>query len=396
MHNIETAITAIQASEFVILQDDEDRENEADLIIAAQYLTAEKLNFMLHEAGGFICLALTGEILDRLQIPQMVEKNQSQYHTPFTISVEASHGITTGVSVADRLHTIKTIIADNTTPDDIVMPGHIFPLRASKNGVFNRRGHTEGSVDLMKLAKLKGAALICELMNKDGTMMRGAQVRKFADQYDFKITSISDISTYRLQKEARVTKLAQCQLPIIDNQIFNCAVYQDHSDDKEHVVLSSPKITSKPLVRIHSKCLTGDVLQSKRCDCGEQLQFSLQIITKETGILFYLDQEGRGIGLANKIKSYHLQQQGYDSVEANHQLGFADDLREYSMVAAILHEMKVTSIRLLTNNPRKVKALQTFGIDVERIALPVTPNPNNKHYLLTKQKKLDHLLGLRG
>jgi 3,4-dihydroxy 2-butanone 4-phosphate synthase/GTP cyclohydrolase II len=394
MTKMKRIINDLQAGKFVILQDDEHRENEADLIIAAEHITIETLNFMLREAGGFICLSLTGEILDKLQIPQMVKHNNSQFNTPFAVSVEAAAGVTTGVSAADRVHTIKTIIADNAIPSDIVMPGHILPLRARENGVFSRDGHTEGSVDLMKLSGLKGAAVICELMNADGSMMRGQQVAAFAKQHQFAITDIASVRQHRLQHETLITELANCQLPIIDNILFTCTVYRDEITKLEHVVLSSPQLSAKPLVRIHSKCITGDVLQSNRCDCGEQLKISLAMLCEQGGLLFYLEQEGRGIGLINKIKSYALQQQGYDSVEANHQLGFPDDLRDYTVVAAILRQLGLKQISLLTNNPRKINALEGFGIEVERVPLQIKSNPANHDYLLTKKNKLSHLLNL--
>ena len=394
MSSVEYAIEALQQGQFIILQDDAARENEADLVIAAEHLTAETLNFMLRDAGGFVCLALCGEILDKLNVPQMVRNNNSQFETPFTISVEAADGVTTGVSVADRLHTIKTMIADDAVPGDIVMPGHIMPLRAQDKGVLTRAGHTEGSVDLMQLSGLKKAALICELMNLDGTMMRGKELLAFAQQHNIVCTSIAEIRAYRLSHEIFVKEIASCTLPILKNDDFKCHLFQDSITQQEHIALVSESYAEEPLVRLHSQCITGDVLRSNRCDCGEQLQQSLHMLAEQKGILLYLAQEGRGIGLANKIRSYALQEQGLDTVEANHELGFSDDLREYYAAAQMLKTLNVFAVRLMTNNPRKIAALEEYGIKVTRVPLETIPTDNNRDYLLTKQTKLHHLLNL--
>lgn len=394
MTNLDQAINDLKKGQFVILQDDAEREDEADLIIAAEHLTAEKLNFMLREAGGFVCLALEGAILDQLNVPQMVQENNSQFETPFTISVEAARGVTTGVSVADRLHTIKTMIAKEAKPEDIVMPGHIMPLRAQVNGVLTRAGHTEGSVDLMQLSGLRKAALICELMNADGTMMRGTQLREFAQRHNIVCTSIAELRAHRLRNEVLVKKIATCNLPILDAQPFKCYLFEDMIMQQEHIALVHEQCPDAPLVRIHSQCLTGDVFGSNRCDCGQQLQQSLHKLAEQKGILLYMAQEGRGIGLANKIKSYALQEQGLDSIEANHALGFADDLREYYAAAQILQAMNIQRIQLMTNNPRKIAAMEHYGLQVTRVPLETKPTDMNLHYLQTKQSKLQHLLNL--
>jgi 3,4-dihydroxy 2-butanone 4-phosphate synthase/GTP cyclohydrolase II len=390
VHDIFKRLTA---GEFVILQDDAGREDEADLIIAAEHLTYDKLNFMLREAGGFICVAMAGELLDKLQIPQMVYNNNSQFNTPFTLTVEAAKGVTTGVSVADRLTTIQTLINPRAIPADIVMPGHISPLRAAPRGVLERQGHTEGSVDLMQLAGLTPAAVICELMNLDGTMMRGAQLIEFAQQHNIAITDIASLRQHRLQTQTVLKSTAECQLPLESAKDFSAQVFVDELTGLEHVAVYRPA-TGTPYVRVHSQCFTGDVLHSQRCDCGQQLELSLQKIAQHGGVLIYLAQEGRGIGLSNKIKSYALQEQNMDTVEANHQLGFASDLREYYPAAQMLQQLGITEFVLLTNNPDKIQQLQNFGLKITREALLTTPNDFNIDYLYTKQNKLSHLLNL--
>lgn len=394
MQAIDKIIKHLQQGKFVIVTDATDREDEADLVIAAQHLTTKKLNFMLREAGGFVCVALAGKMLDRLQIPQMVKNNNSQFETPFSITVEAASGVTTGVSVADRLHTIKTLIDDSSTEHDIVMPGHVFPLRADPLGVLKRQGHTEASVDLMQLSQMTPAAVICELMNEDGTMMRGKLLQQFADKYEIPVCDIATIRQHRLQTETVVTLQASCQIPLENLGEFDCHVFVDKITNKEHIVFVKGEIKPNMLVRAHSQCLTGDVLGSERCDCGQQLTRSLNLINEQGGMLIYLLQEGRGIGLANKIKSYALQQQGFDTVAANEHLGFSADLREYYPVAQILQHFQLEKIKLLTNNPQKIEQLQQYNINVERVPLIIPANQHNKNYLQTKQAKLKHLLNM--
>ncbi len=396
MNNVVEVIKDLQQGKFIILLDDESRENEGDLLIAAEYINAEKLKFMLRETSGFICLSLAGEYLDRLQIPMMTQDNTNQFTTPFTMSVEAAHGVTTGVSIPDRLHTIKTLIADDTKPSDIVMPGHIMPLRPHDNGVLARAGHTEGSVDLLRLAKCKSAAVLCELMGEDGEMLRGEALFTFAKQHDIKLTSVQQLREYRLAREIVLHKTAEAKLPIKNLGEFTLQIYNDVLTNIEYSVLLKPPLhANETLVRIHSQCLTGDLFGSQRCDCGDQLQLSLKTIAKQGGILIYLPQEGRGIGLSNKIKSYALQEQGFDSVEANHELGFAGDLRDYYPAAHILRQLNVNNICLLTNNPDKYNQLEKYGINIKkRQPLLVEPSVHNVNYLLTKQTKLQHILNM--
>lgn len=395
MQKIKHCIEQLTKGYFVIVTDDEQREDEADLVIAAEHLTHEKLNFMLREAGGFVCVPMANEVLARFNIPMMVQHNNSQFETPFTVSVEAAKNVTTGVSTADRLHTIKTLVDKASTQDDIVMPGHVFPLRAADKGIFARQGHTEAAVDLMRLSQLTPVAVICELMNPDGTMMRGEKLRQFAKQHNISFCSIAELRQYRLQTESVLQLQASCQLPLEQFGEFDCHVFLDDVTQKEHVVIMKGEPRPNMLVRMHSQCFTGDVLQSQRCDCGPQLTHSLQLISEQGGMLIYLPQEGRGIGLANKIKSYALQQQKkLDTVEANKALGFADDLREYYPAAKILGHYAINKIRLLTNNPDKISQLRDFGIQVEAVPLIMAENQHNKDYLLTKQHKLNHLLNL--
>ena len=396
MNSVAEVIEDLQQGKFVILLDDESRENEGDLLIAAEYINTEKLKFMLHETSGFICISLAGEYLDRLQIPMMTNHNTNQFTTPFTMSVEAAHGVTTGVSIPDRLHTIKTLIADDAKPSDIVMPGHIMPLRPHANGVLARAGHTEGSVDLLRLAKCKPAAILCELMGEDGEMLRGEALFTFAEQHKIKITSVQQLREYRLAREIVVHKTAEANLPIKNLGEFTMQIYTDELTDIEYSVLIKPPLNKdKTLVRLHSQCLTGDLFGSQRCDCGDQLQLSLAAINAQGGILIYLPQEGRGIGLSNKIRSYALQEQGFDSVEANHELGFADDLRDYYPAAHILRQLNVNNICLLTNNPDKYNQLEKYSINIkQRQGLLVKPCDHNFNYLLTKQTKLQHVLNM--
>ncbi len=392
--SIETALQDLQQGKMVVVVDDEDRENEGDLIMAAQFADAQAINFMAHQACGLICLALTGEQVGRLQLPMMTQANHSPFHTPFTVSIEAATGVTTGISAADRARTIAVASNPDAEPIDVVMPGHVFPLRAHQHGVLGRAGHTEASVDLARLAGLNPAAVICEVMNKDGSMARLPQLQQFAKQHELKIISIADLQTYRWRHECLIDEVARAQLPVAGIGVFDLLVFREKLSGQEHVAIIAGEldVEKQTLVRLHSECLTGDVFGSLRCDCGNQLRIALAKIHQEGGVLLYMAQEGRGIGLANKIKAYALQEQGFDTVEANHQLGFADDLREYAIGAQILRYLGLKSIRLLTNNPLKITGLSRCGLSVIREPLETVPVPENKAYLMTKRDKLGHLL----
>ncbi|GAB4392670.1 MAG: bifunctional 3,4-dihydroxy-2-butanone-4-phosphate synthase/GTP cyclohydrolase II [Gammaproteobacteria bacterium] len=395
--SIPQVIDDIHQGKMIILVDDEDRENEGDLVVAAEKITPEIINFMATHARGLICLSLDSEYIDRLQLPMMVQQNRSKYETAFTISIEAASGVTTGISAHDRAHTIKVAIDDASTPADIISPGHVFPLRAKQGGVLFRAGQTEGSVDLARLAGLKGAAVICEIMNADGTMARLPDLTVFAQHHDLKIASINDLIAYRRQHEILVREISAARLPTQYGE-FDLRVFESIVDQTQHVALIKGDLTqqAEPLVRVHSECLTGDVLGSTRCDCGEQLHTALAQIAHEGGVLLYMEQEGRGIGLANKIKAYALQdKEGMDTVEANLHLGFSADHRDYGVGSQILRELGIKKMRLLTNNPRKIYGLGGYGIDiVDRIPLEMKPNKENLRYLQTKQQKLGHLLSV--
>jgi 3,4-dihydroxy 2-butanone 4-phosphate synthase/GTP cyclohydrolase II len=394
-NTIEEAIADIRQGKMIILVDDEDRENEGDLTMAAEKVTPEAINFMARYGRGLICLSMTAERLTELRIPQMVEDidNNSLFGTAFTVSIEARRGVTTGISAADRAATILTAVNPKTKPEDLVRPGHVFPLRARSGGVLERTGQTEGSVDLARLAGLTPAGVICEIMNEDGTMARVPQLMEFAARFGLKVVTIKDLIRYRMQRESLVRVIAETRLPLRLGE-FRTLVFQNEINQDEHLALVKGTINpAHPvLVRVHSSCLTGDVFGSFRCDCGEQLKKALRLIAEEgAGVLLYLNQEGRGIGLSNKIRAYALQDAGLDTVQANEQLGFQPDLRDYGIGAQILVHLGVKRLRLLTNNPRKLIGLEGYGLEiVERVPLQVRPGKYNVHYMRTKYEKLGH------
>jgi 3,4-dihydroxy 2-butanone 4-phosphate synthase / GTP cyclohydrolase II len=391
-------IEDIRNGKMVILVDDEDRENEGDIVVAADFITPEIVNFMALEARGLICLSLSSQQIERLGIPLMVKEDQNftPHKTAFTVSIEASSGVSTGISAADRAHTIRVASNPNAKPSDVIVPGHIFPIRAKSGGVLKRAGHTEGSVDLAKLAGLNHAAVICEVMNADGTMARLPDLKQFAQKHGLKIGTIVDLIKYRVQTETLVSEVAHAKLPSAFGDGFVVRAFSNVLDNAEHVVLQKGDVSGDEpvLVRVHSECMTGDVFGSQRCDCGPQLHKAMEIISKEgKGVILYLRQEGRGIGLVNKIKAYQLQDQGMDTVDANLHLGLPVDNRDYGIGAQILRAIGVRKIRLLTNNPAKRVGLKGYGLEiVERVPLIVSANSNNIEYLKTKREKMGHLL----
>ena len=394
-NSIESVVTDLQRGKMVIVVDDADRENEGDLIMAGQFVTPAAVNFMAKHGRGLICVPTTSERLQQLGIERMVRQNRDTFKTDFQVSVDATHGVTTGISAGDRAETIQIMADPTAVPEDLVAPGHIFPLRARPGGVLQRAGHTEATVDLVRLADCRPIGVICEILNDDGSMARLPELIKFARKHRLKICAIADLIQFRRTREKLVERIEVVKLPT-EYGDFDLYLYQSKLDAQHHLALVCGKVAGKRnvLVRVHSECLTGDVFGSRRCDCGPQLHQAMrQVAEAGCGVVVYMRQEGRGIGLAPKIKAYKLQEQGYDTVEANQKLGFDTDLREYGMGAQILTDLGLKRIRLLTNNPRKIVGLEGYGLEVvEQIPIKVKPNPHNARYLKTKRDKLGHLL----
>jgi len=395
----EELLEELRAGRMIILADDEDRENEGDLVMAAEWVTPEAINFMATHGRGLICLALTPDQTDRLQLPLMVSNTNSKFKTNFTISIEAAEGVTTGISAYDRAHTIRTAIADGARAEDIHTPGHVFPLVGREGGLLVRAGHTEASIDLARMAGLKPAGVICEIMNEDGTMSRMPELKKFAKKHNLKVGTIADVISHRLQHDSLVRREVEVRLPTEFGE-FRLIGYTNAVDQAEHValVMGEPDAERACLVRVHSECLTGDVFGSRRCDCGSQLHAAMrQVAEAGEGVILYLRQEGRGIGLLNKLKAYNLQDAGHDTVSANEELGFKADLRDYGIGAQILRDLGLRKLNLLTNNPKKIIALDGYGLEVsERVQLQSNPHEDNIAYLTTKKEKMGHMLNMKG
>ncbi|MCU0770157.1 MAG: bifunctional 3,4-dihydroxy-2-butanone-4-phosphate synthase/GTP cyclohydrolase II [Verrucomicrobia bacterium] len=393
--SVEAVLKDLRRGRMVIVVDDADRENEGDLIMAAQYATPRAVNFMAKHGRGLICVPTTGERLQQLGIEQMVRQNRDAFRTDFQVTVDAAKGITTGISAADRASTIQVMASPTALPDDLVQPGHIFPLRAKVGGVLQRAGHTEAAVDLVTQAGCRPVAVICEIMNDDGTMARLPQLQRFARRHRLKMCTIAEIILYRRQRERLVERVETVKLPT-EHGLFDLVLYRSTLDGQHHLALVHGDIAGKKnvLVRVHSECLTGDVFGSQRCDCGPQLHQAMrQVVQAGCGVVLYMRQEGRGIGLPAKIQAYKLQEEGLDTVEANQRLGFKMDLREYGLGAQMLADLGLKTIRLLTNNPRKIVGLSGYGLKVvEQVPIKVSPNPHNQRYLETKRRKMGHLI----
>jgi 3,4-dihydroxy 2-butanone 4-phosphate synthase/GTP cyclohydrolase II len=396
---IEDALEDIAAGRMVVVVDDEDRENEGDLVMAAQFVTPDAVNFMTRQAGGWICLALTPERCDELGLDLMAAKNESIHQTPFTVTIEAREGVTTGISVHDQAHTMQVAVDPTKGEADIVTPGHVHPLKAREGGVLERTGHTEASIDLARLAGLNPSGVICEIQNEDGSMARAEDLAAYCFKHGLKMITIADLIAYRRRNDKLIERVVSTALPTGFGE-FEAVGYRSLVDEKHHVALVKGDVAGKPdvLVRVHSECLTGDVFHSLRCDCGEQLESALAMIEKEgEGVLLYLAQEGRGIGLLNKLRAYKLQEEGLDTVDANLQLGLPADLRDYGIGAQILADLGLSSIRILTNNPKKIRGLEGYGLSVTaQVPIEHVPNPHNEAYLRAKKERMGHTLHHQG